>query len=512
MEPMEPESALRRLHPAALLFDAGRRFVSLATYGTAVLFFAARAEEAWYLVFLLPPFFQALLRFATFRYGFAAGELVIREGVIIRNVRHVPYARIQNIDTLQGPLHRLFGVVEVRLETAAGKEPEAVFRVITSAQLAELRTRVFARPARPEGRADAAPDAPRSADEAFARAADAPAPFFRMRPLDVLLFGLLEQRGLVLLGGALVALRELGDPDRIRARLGPELERASESARTLGWHGWVLLAGGLFVLLQLGTVLWAVLTLHGFRIERRGDDLRTTCGLLTRQTASLPRARVQFLDVHQGLLQRLLARMSLRAASAGGDSTSETQVARKWLVPLCRRDELSRILAEVQPEADFERVAWRGVHPRAARRMAVRWLLLLLPLAVLSTGRAPLGSSPLVIALTITLIWGTAVGLALLLARTRARTLAWGLGERAVFLRDGLLARRLACVRFEKIQSVTLAQTPLDRRAGMARVRIDTAGAAASGQRFVVPFLGLREARRLARRLQAEAAAVSFRW
>jgi len=505
---MEPELALRRLHPAALLFDAGRRFASLAFYGVAVLFFAARAEEAWYLVFLLPPFFEALLRFATFRYGFAAGELVIREGVIVRNVRHVPYARIQNIDTLQGPLHRLFGVVEVRLETAAGKEPEAVFRVITSAQLAELRARVFARPASGEGRADSSSDAPRSADEAFARAADAPAPFYRMRPLDVLLYGLLEQRGLVLLGGALVALRELGDPDRIRARLGPGLERASEGARTLGWHGWALLACALFVVLQLGTVLWAVLTLHGFRIERRGDDLRTTCGLLTRQTASLPRARVQFLGVHQGLLQRLLSRVSLRAASAGGDSTSETQVARKWLVPLCRRDELARILAEVQPEADFARVAWRGVHPRAVWRMTVRWLLLLLPLAALATGRAPLFSAPLAIAL----VWGTAVGLAYLLARTRARTLAWGLGERAVFLRDGLLARRLACVRFEKIQSVTLAQTPLDRRAGMARVRIDTAGAATSGERFVVPFLGLREARRLARRLQAEAASVSFRW
>lgn len=488
---MAPELVLRRLHPAALLFDAGRRFASLAFWAMAVLFFAARSDEAWYLLFLLPPFVEALVRFASFRYGFAAGELVIREGVIVRSVRHVPYARIQNIDTLQGPLHRLLGVVEVRLETAAGREPEAIFRVISSAQLAELRTRVFSAAAEP-----------RSADEAFERAAEDTA-FFRMGAGDVLLFGLLQQRGLVLLGGALVALRELGDPERVRDRLGLELERASESARALGPVGWLLVGGALFVLLQLGSLLWAFLTLSGFKIELRGDDLRTTCGLLTRRTASLPRARVQFLDVHQTPLQRVLGRVSVRALSAGGDSTEETQVTRKWLVPLGRRDGLAELLSHVQPEADFEAVAWQGVHPQAMRRLALRWLYVLLPLAGLLAWRAPLPGAGAALA---------ALGLALWLGRVRARALGWGLGAHAVFLRDGLLARRLACVRFEKIQSITLTQTPFDRRLSMARVRIDTAGSSGRGLRFVVPFLGLREARRLTRQLRARAGAVSFRW
>jgi putative membrane protein len=491
--PHSDRAAVRRLHPASLLFDAGRHFVSLAFWGAAVLVFAARSEEGWYLLFLLVPLSEALVRYFSFRYSFDPDRLVIRDGVFVRSVRHVPYTRIQNIDTVQGPLHRLLGVVEVRLETAGGSEPEAVFRVISSAQLAELRSGVFG-----------TPSSPRSADEAFVREeSDAEAAFFRMKNTDVFLFGLLAQRGLVIVGGALLAVREFVSEDELEKRFGSQLEQASEGARSLGFLGWAALILGVFLVLQAGSVLWAFLTLHGFRIVRRGEDLLTTCGLLTRQTASLPRARVQFLDVRQSWPQRLLSRLSVRALSAGGDSTKETQVARKWLVPLCKRHELPAILAEVQPEAALEALEWRAVHPRAWRRLLVRWGLFLGLASLPAWFHAPfvgLASS------------AGAVALAAWLARTRARALGWALGPSAAFLRDGLLERRLACVRFEKIQSIVLSRTPFDRRARMARVSIDTAGAASHAQRFVVPFLGLSEAGALVRRLRREAAAVSFRW
>jgi putative membrane protein len=487
---MERESErAHRLHPSTLVFDVGRRFASFAFVGIAALFFAARRAELWYLAFLLPPVVQALLRYVSFRYTFTPEHLVIREGVLVRSVRHVPYGRVQNIDTLQGPLHRLLDVVEVRLETAAGSEPEALFRVITSAQLAELRARVFGARAPVEG-AEAQAEAPPAR------------PFFRMSTVDVLLFGLLMQRGLVLAGGAIVALRELASWGDLEERLAPRIEGLSRDAEGLGPIAWIALGLALFLLLQLGSLAWAMITLHGFRIERRGEDLRTTCGLLTRQSASLPRSRVQFLEVRATPLQRLGRRVSVRALSAGGDSTEASQMARKWLVPLARRAALDGILAEVQPEAEGFHVAWQGVHARARRRLFWRWLLVLEAVAALfwmhSVAAGAVASA-------------LAAVLAFLCARQRARTLAWSLGPRAIFVRDGILGRRLTCVRFEKVQSISLRRSPLDRRAGMAHLSVDTA--AAHGElRLVVPFLGLRTASRLVRHLQREAAAVPFRW
>jgi len=483
----EPEPLTRRLHPSTLVFDVGRRMLSLAFYAIAVLWFASRRQEGWYLLFLVPPLINALVRYVSFRYTMTADHLVVREGLLVKNVRHVPYARVQNLDTLQGPLHRLFGVVEVRLETAAGKEPEAVFQVISSAQLEELRVRIFGARAQAAGAAQPAVDAA----------------FLRLSVRDVLLFGLLSQRGLVYLGGALVVLRELSQLFDAEEQMKNGLETLERESIEIAPLAWVGIAVGLLLLLQLATMVWAWLTLHGFRLERVGEDLRTTCGLLTRQTASLPRGRVQVLEVREGLLARLCGRVQVRVASAGGDSTGSGQVARKWLVPLCPRGELERVLAEVQPEARLEGLAWRALPRRARRRLFVRELLTWGPLAGLVAWRFwPFGLLALPLAL----------GLSAAVARLRHARLGYALAPGAVFLREGVFTRRILCVRFEKVQSLQLLRTPLDRRARMARLRLDTAGVTGDGLRFDLGMLELREAVRLMREVRADAARSEFRW
>jgi putative membrane protein len=204
MAPEEPRA--RRLHPSSLLFEASRHLGALLSMAFAVFFLAARAQEAWYLTALLPPFLSALVRALTFRYLLGADNLVLRSGLLVRRVRHVPYGRIQNVDTLQGPMHRLLGVVEVRLETGAGQEPEAVLRVISTGQLEELRERIFSGRTEPQALQAGEPQ---------------PEPFFRMGASDILLFGLLSQRGLIVLGGVLVALNELEPWEALGERFDP---------------------------------------------------------------------------------------------------------------------------------------------------------------------------------------------------------------------------------------------------------------------------------------------------
>jgi membrane protein YdbS with pleckstrin-like domain len=63
-----------------------------------------------------------------------------------------------------------------------------------------------------------------------------------------------------------------------------------------------------------------------------------------------------------------------------------------------------------------------------------------------------------------------------------------------------------------KIQSVAIYQSPFDRRAAMARVRVDTAGAGEFSHRIDVPYLDGQVARGLMARLSAQAANTAFRW
>jgi len=488
----EPEVALpasrpkvHRLHPSSLLFEIGKSFFSIVVMGLIVLFLAAGDKrDVVYMFLFVPVVLSSVLRYITFRYSLAGDHFVIREGLIFRKTRHVPFARIQNIDTVQGPLHRVLGVVEARLETAAGQEPEAVFRVVSMRDLERIRAGVFS------GRFEASDDDLVEADAAF----------FRMRPGDVLLFGLLSQKGLAYVGGLLALSWEFDLWDRLSGFLAEG--RVALSAIQV--YPWILaiVVLAFLVLLQALTVMWAFLTLYGFHIVRRGDDLRTACGLLTRQTATIPRERIQFLRVREGWLHRLFGRTSVKVLTAGGDSTRDSQVSRKYLVPLADREELHEVLAEVQPEALPGELEWQGVHPRARGRMFRKWLVALaIPAGLLLRDAG---------------WWGlTAVAplifLAYLLASLRARRLGWAVSDKAVFLRDGRLAHTESCVRFAKIQSVVFNQTPFDRRLGMARLQVDTAGSG-SELAFVIPYLDRGVASELMGRLRRQAAAYEFTW
>ena len=98
----------------------------------------------------MPYTIVAIVRTLTFRYRYDEHELVIRTGLLSRNERHVPYARIQNVDGVQTVFHRLLKVVDVKVQTAGGNEPEATMSVLPVAAFEQMRQRVF------EGRRQAA--------------------------------------------------------------------------------------------------------------------------------------------------------------------------------------------------------------------------------------------------------------------------------------------------------------------------------------------------------------------
>lgn len=70
------------------------------------------------LVFMaaLPP-----IRFARWRYEVTEDYLDIAKGIIWRKRYIIPFIRVQNTDTRQGPIMRAFGLASVTVATAAGE-------------------------------------------------------------------------------------------------------------------------------------------------------------------------------------------------------------------------------------------------------------------------------------------------------------------------------------------------------------------------------------------------------
>lgn len=508
-------SEARRLHPLSFLFGLLSGLRKFALPGILVLI-AGRAGndgwerwQVWGMAFVVPYALYALFRYLTLTYRLEPHEMVIRTGVLSKNERHVPYARIQNLDGVQNVLHRLLRVVEVRVDTGAGKEPEATLSVLPLGDFEEMRRRVFA--GRNAG-AVAAEDASPAART-----------LLHLGTRDLVLAGLIENRGTVFVAALFGLLWEVGLADGLMGSLFGEkssgrglvrsLARAFFAGGGLPWGriALTLAAFAAFLLLvRVISMLWAWQRVHGFRLTRDGDDLRTEYGLLTRVVTTIPLHRIQALTVREGPLHRLFGRVAVKAETAGGgggeggeDGGEAAKKQREWLAPILARDRLPGFVAEVLPGLDLSAVEWQAAPPRAFRREAKGGVLVAflfsLPFLV------PLRGWYLAL-LAVLLAW------AVVAARQHVRHLGWAVTDGAVLLRTGWLWRRVSIVPFAKIQAVAIDESPFDRRAAMARVRVDTAGSGPASHRVDIPYLLRETAGELYSLLSIEASRRAFRW
>jgi putative membrane protein len=133
------------LHPLSVLFEIAKTIRNNLIPTVAALLSARSGGWIGYSIgtaILSIGLIVALVRYFTFRYRIEDRSLVIHQGLWGRLNRTVPLDRIQNIDLSQNLFHRLLKVGEVRVETASGTEPEAIMRVLSIAEVEQLRDRV----------------------------------------------------------------------------------------------------------------------------------------------------------------------------------------------------------------------------------------------------------------------------------------------------------------------------------------------------------------------------------
>lgn len=502
----------RRLHRWSLLFLAGDSLRGLLLPLVAVAFTAQQSQwDLWIALFSVPVGVLSAWRYFTTFYELGADELVVRTGLLFRNERHIRYARIQNIEGVQGPLHRLLRVVDLRLETAGAAEQEARLRVLSVADAQEVRQRVLEGKRLAAAGGEAPAGGPPPTGEGPAPAAAGPRELVRVRTRDLVVLGLTQNRGGVLLGAAAGALWEanlLGSGwERPTAVLAPYLARLHDDGRLFTDPGPVhvaLLAAGLLVVvaaIRLLSVAWTLVQLHGFTLARDGDELRTTRGLFTRVQATIPLGRVQLVTVRAPALMRLCGRVEVRVQTAGGDKHASG--GREWLAPSLPAGLVDGLVAEVLPGVVCSEIDWRPADRRAAwrlRRSSLRWLAL----AIAALAILP-GLRPLVLAATppaVALLWIT--------GGRRARALGHALLPGHFAARDGWWLRQASIAAYAKVQATGLCASPFDRRWDMAAITADTAGGGA--HRLAAPYLGAEEAGRALEELRARVTAARFRW
>jgi putative membrane protein len=363
-------SGPRRLHPAGIAVLAvgalrGAAFPGLIAFVATVgggLDLTALARGAAFAVLGIG--LSALAGYVTWRtvsYTISDGAVVARRGVLAKRETVVPLDRIQAVDTVQGPLQRLFGVTAVHLQAAGGgREGEIVLEALGPEAVAELRAVV----ARSAGAAPGAGEAPAPAPDAV-RTLDR-----RGLALAAVTSG---QLGVILpvLAGATQLLDDVagGDPVGLAERLGITGARPSAAGIAAAGAALLLLAWAL-------SIAGAVVAFAGFRVTRDGDRLLIRRGLLARREASVPLARVQAVTLVEGLLRQPFGLGTLRVEVAGYATEA---AAAQTLFPLVRSRDADRLVAELVPALAGETGRLSPAPGRALRPHVARPVLLAAP-------------------------------------------------------------------------------------------------------------------------------------
>ncbi len=516
---MQPEA--RRLHRWSWMFIAAGAIRALILPAAGAIFasggFLLSRLDLLSLIFIVPALAYAFVKQRVYSYRFTESELVVRDGLLTRNVRHISYERIHNVALVRNPIHRLLGVATARVETAAGGKPEALLRVLSLEAVDELKRFTLGQ----EQKSTAT-------DSSETTAADAP--LLQVPDRELVRLGLISNRGFLVVAAVVGALSQMNWWDRDWRSI-----YESVHARAPGWAAWLFAPGSLtgklllgfgaillfLVLLRLFSIAWYLVRYRGFTLRQTGQDLRAEYGLLTHVSSLIPVHRIQLVTVSASLLHRCFGRTSIDLETAGSsDAGSELSgqlaasglnTTRQFLAPIVESGRAAGLLREVLPEVDIDTVEWKPIEARAVRRIVNRVVIAVTPFtiglaAVLTFSPIPLSGWHA--------LWLPSVALttAWLITRRWVRRAGYALTECAIYFRSGWLSRQISVVRFVNMQTVSMHQSPFDHRKRMASVAVDTAGAGGTGHRIRIPFLDVDVAESILHRLYVETRSTEFRW
>src|SRR3954471_510904 len=309
-----------RLHVAAAVDEALRGLGDIALPLLIGIVAGGTRSSGSALVFGLLGVVAALAigiaRWRATAYMVTDRALHFRSGVFSPDETVAPLERIQAVDTIAGPVQRLFGVSGLHVQTPGGGEDgDVVLSALSRPAAAELRAAL--------GHPDLAAGGARR----------------RLSLRGLLVTALTAPQLGVLLPvvGAVFGAVQNG-------LLGPGEAEVRHIDST---HEIALVGAGLLVAARILSFLGAVVAFSGFEVQRVEGRLRIRRGLLQRRAVSVPVARVDGLQVVESPLRRPFGLVTLRleVTSLGGRET-----AARTLFPLIRRDAVEPFLAAFLPE------------------------------------------------------------------------------------------------------------------------------------------------------------------
>jgi putative membrane protein len=310
----------KRLHPLSP-FVRGGRIVSVLLLALVVQgaegHNAGDSGRLFDLAFVVLVVLAGVIRWLVTRWTLDGATLRIESGLLRRDSRQLPLARIQSVDVVRPFLARLFGLAELRIRLAGPSSANGRLAYLSAQEATDLRARLLAT------HHGIDPDTPEPAEQIVTTV-----------PPGRLI-------GSVLLSGGITFI-----PSIVALVL---LVRVSSTA--------AVVFGSVFATYAIGFVqgVWRrISSQYGFAVADAPDGIRIRRGLLGTVSETIPARRVQAVRLIEPLVWRAFRWCRLEVDVAGSAGREErggrSATTTKALLPVGSHDVARRLIATVIPE------------------------------------------------------------------------------------------------------------------------------------------------------------------
>ncbi len=433
----------RRLHPVAALSAVLRQLGAFLPLFVVALIGGRRADgpgaSYWFLgLGVVVSAVAGIGGWWRYRYRVEGSELRVERGLIVRHRTFIDRSRVVAMDESASVIERVFGLVRLRIKTAAaGTQVE--LSAITRSESQRIQ-RLLSGAAEVES-------APRAPDARYL-----------LGTRDLILAASTSGRLGVLLSGIAWLVLQFDElfVDWIGERL---VAFDAPNPLMLSVLGTLML-----IVSWLVSIGFEIVKFGDFSLERRGNDLVVRRGLLERREVAIALDRAQAIVFVEGWLRQPFGFGSVVVESAGH---AEEKGASTVLHPFLHRSEWLSFLARMAPE---HAVTPEFVRPprRALSRFLIRPLAYVL---VLGLGLSAVFEHAFVLLLAIVpLTW---------LGLLRFRDTGASVVGRVLVLQSRDFVRRTAFVKRNAVQHAEHAVSFMQRRRALATFRVGVASGVA---------------------------------
>ncbi|MFC6322548.1 PH domain-containing protein [Companilactobacillus baiquanensis] len=331
----------RRLHPAAIIFYLYKEFKSIIV-SLAILFLAIFRNSLMKIVIAISVtavivIIYCLLKYFTFSYQLLEHEILVKSGVFVKKVNHVPYDRIQNITTNQWFFLKPFGLEELEIETAGHSEGPEVSLAAVSVKL-KNELNMYRKHVNTE---DISKNVSR---ETFLGES------YSITWKELLKFSLTSP---AFLSGLLVVLAIYG---KIQNGISKQVYKlAADEMQHLGIFLMIL---GLVIVLLIFYVISVFVLIakyYHFNLVKDNDQFQMKYGLFKTKRTTISMNRVQAVVIKQTLLRRFLKIASVKLVIISNSKKEDTEKD-IIIMPVIEMAELDKFLQQFFPHIPVEKV------------------------------------------------------------------------------------------------------------------------------------------------------------